>query len=98
MSLPVIFLPLAEKDILDAEDHFATISEHLSDRFINELDRTVQIIVQHSGGFQKIVGEFRQAPLDVFPFVIVYQIIKDAIVIFRLFHTRQDPQLKFIGE
>ena len=41
------------------------------------------------------MNEFRQAPLDNFPYVLVYRLMNDEIVIFRLFHTSQDPDRKF---
>jgi plasmid stabilization system protein ParE len=91
------FLALASKDILEAEAYYGSISDRLGERFMNDLDRTIDLIQQHPNGFQIVAGSFRQAPLDHFPYVVIYQVFEKEIVVFRLFHTSQDPQKKFVG-
>ena len=95
MSRRPVFLRSAEEDVLVAEQYYWKISERLGQRFMDELDRTIKIILQHPGGFQKTAAGFRQAPLDIFPYVVIYQVVEGQIVIFRLFNTRQDPEVKF---
>ncbi len=95
MVLQLDFHAQAQKDIIATEAYYGSISDPLAERFMSDLERTFDLITQHPKGFQLVADGFRQAPLDHFPFVIIYQIVDVRIAVFRIFHTSQDPDKKY---
>jgi plasmid stabilization system protein ParE len=67
----------------------------LGDDFLDELDGLYNKLSSHPEYFGKVKKNFRQAALKRFPFVIVYEIIKEEVVVFAVFHTSRNPRFKF---
>jgi len=42
-----------------------------------------------------VLKHFRQLPLSGFPYVLLYGVWRDEIIIYRVFHTSQHPKKKF---
>jgi len=95
VSLPLRFDDQARDDITHAVAWYEARRTGLGVQFLSEVLRCVDFIARHPGGFQRVHGGFRQAPLGRFPYVIIYVLFKDAIVVFRVFHASQDPRKKF---
>ncbi len=72
MTFQLVFLALAQEDIIDAELHYGSISDNLADRFMGDLDHSIKLLHQYPLGFQLVRDGFRQVPLNNFPFVITY--------------------------
>ena len=53
------------------------------------LGKTINSIKLAPNGFQKFHNETRQVPLDVFPFVLIYRVFENSIIIFSVFKTLQ---------
>ncbi len=94
MTRTLILRPKARKDIIEGDSWYEKKSVGLGDRFLLELQRCFGHIIRHPNGFQRVHGQFRQAPLDDFPYVVVYRTDKSTVVIMRVFHTSQHPKKK----
>ena len=68
--------------------------DRLGARSLIEVQRAFAHILQNPNGFQRVHDQFRQAPLDRFPFVIVYRTDGPVVVVMRVFHTSQHPKKK----
>lgn len=92
---PIIIKPRAVLMTKYAYDWYEAQKPGLGEEFIKELDTCYDKLQSHSEYFGKVKKNFRQAVLKRFPYVIVYEIIKNEVVVFAVFHTRRNPKFKF---
>ena len=93
-KLDLAFKDEANIEIIESYLYYEKEQIGLGERFINELDKTINSIKLAPNGFQKFHNETRQVPLDVFPFVLIYRVIENSIIIFSVFKTPQNPNKK----
>lgn len=79
----------------EAYDWYEEQKQGLGEEFLTELDSYYNKLQSHPEYFGKIKKNFRQAALKRFPYVVVYEIIKNEVVVFAVFHTKRNPKLKF---
>jgi hypothetical protein len=92
-KLNLIFKPEADIEILEAFNYYENELIGLGERFLNELDRVTASISLTPNGFQKF-HTYRQIPFNVFPFVLLYEVIENNLIIYAVFKTPQNPQKK----
>jgi len=78
-----------------AYDWYEEQQTGLGDRFLNELEECYDKIESMPEIYAKIKSNFRQIILPVFPYVIVFEILKNDIVVYAVFHTSRNPRKKF---
>ena len=81
----------------EAYDWYEEQRQGLGEEFIKELDSRFDKLQSHPEYFGKIKKNFRQISLKRFPYVIVFEIIKNEVVVFAVFHTKRNQKLKFRG-
>lgn len=91
----LIIKPRAILMTKNAYDWYEEQKPGLGEEFLDELDGIYNKLSSHPEYFGKVKKNFRQAALQRFPFVIVYEIIKTEVVVFAVFHTSRNPRLKF---
>lgn len=79
----------------DAYDWYEKQRNGLGEEFLEELDKFYDKIRKHPEYFGRIKKEFRQAALKRFPFVLIYEIFKNDVVVFAVFHTKRNPKFKY---
>ncbi|MBL0287878.1 MAG: type II toxin-antitoxin system RelE/ParE family toxin [Bacteroidetes bacterium] len=52
--------------------------------------------VENPKHYRCVAKEYRQTKVNIFPYVIIYELINNKIVIFRIFHTSRNPKHKFV--
>jgi len=67
----------------------------LGDLFLIELDSCYDKLEAFPLVYAKIKKNFRQIILKTFPYVVVFEIFKDEVVIYAVFHTSRNPRKKF---
>ena len=67
----------------------------LGDLFLIELDSCYDKLETFPLVYAKIKKNFRQIILKTFPYVVVFEIFKDEVVIYAVFHTSRNPGKKF---
>ena len=95
MIYTLIYLDKAEKDIEEAFEYHEDIQENLGFRFEEDLDKTIDLIEKNPLHFKKANKENKQLLLNVFSYLVVYQVVQDKILITRVFHTSRNPRYKF---
>jgi len=63
--------------------------------FLSELYSCYDKIESWPTAYTKIKKDFRHIVLKTFPYVVVYKIIKNDIIIYAVFHTSRNPKGKF---
>ncbi len=86
--------PLATIEIIEAYDWYELKSIGLGNKFLLDLDNFFFILVtspQIHSYYQKPV---RQGRLSNFPYLIVYEIFAQMVVVYSVFMARKDPGSK----
>jgi hypothetical protein len=89
----LIISPFAEDDLQVSKEWYDLQKELLGEKFINEVDKTLQIILLNPFQFPKIKGEIRRAPTQKFPFGIFFFITEDIINVIAIFHSSRNPKI-----
>ncbi|MBK6476167.1 MAG: type II toxin-antitoxin system RelE/ParE family toxin [Flavobacteriales bacterium] len=95
MNYELVLRSKARLDIVHGDTWYQRKSIGLGDRFLLELQRCFEQIGSNPSGFRNIHGEFRQAQVNVFPYVVIFRVVNETVVVMRVFHTGQHPHKKF---
>lgn len=80
-------------DLRVAIDWYEQQRPGLGEEFWADFDDACFHILCFPEGYSVKFLEFRQCPLNRFPYVVVYEIIGNEIVVFSVFHTSRDPEV-----
>ncbi|MNX80774.1 Plasmid stabilization system protein [compost metagenome] len=95
MVFKIIILPLAEKEIDESIEFYESRSKGLGRQFLLYLKSYLKVLKTNPELFEiKKQPCFRELTLVKFPFVIIYEIIGNEIIIHSVFHTSRNPQRK----
>lgn len=87
--------PLAIQMAKDAYDWYEEQKMGLGDLFLAELGRCYTKLENHPLHYQKLKKNYRHLVLNTFPYVLIFEVIGEEIIIFAVFHTARNPKLKF---
>jgi len=82
----------AKQDIAGAMYYYGSKSKGLDLKFFEEFTQAVHRILQHPFAFRKIFKKFRQTSVRKFPYIILYEIENDKVIIYADFNTWQIPK------
>lgn len=95
MVFKIIILPLAEKEIDESIEFYESRSKGLGKQFLVYLRSYLKVLKTNPQLFAiKKQANYRELTLVKFPFVIIYEIIGNEIIIHSVFHTSRNPQRK----
>ena len=97
MSYSLVFHPLAEKEYLEAYLYYEIKKPGLGERFEQAIDFRLKRIQAKPGHYKTSHRTYREASVDIFPFVIVYKITrgKNRVYVVSVYHTKRNPKHKF---
>jgi plasmid stabilization system protein ParE len=87
----------AEKEIKEACKWYDARSVGLGNRFIEEVQRKFEIIKEFPERYPIRKQNYRETPLKIFPYLIVYTFDKNEslIIIKSVFHASRNPSKKY---
>jgi hypothetical protein len=86
--------PEAEVEIDDAYLYYEDKRIGLGKEFLDHLDHYLQIICEYPKHFPVKNKKFREAYLIRFPYLVIYEIEKNKVVVYSVFNTPQNPKKK----
>ena len=93
MVFKIIILPLAEKEIDESIEFYENRSKGLGKQYLNYLKSYLKVLKTNPEFFEiKKQPCYRELTLVKFPFVIIYEILGNEIIIHSVFHTSRNPQ------
>lgn len=94
MAYNVIILPTAELDTIEALIFYDTQQPGLGERFLNSIEESYKKLSESPQYYSYINSkkDLRDVKIKDFPFVIIYQIAEDRVLILRVFNTNRNPQ------
>jgi plasmid stabilization system protein ParE len=90
--LPVVWIPEANEDLLDARAWYDNIRLQLGERFAVTVEATVGAIAEHPLQFPVVYRSRRRAGVRRFPYGIVFEVQEHRIVVIACFHGRRNPR------
>lgn len=92
MTVPVVWTPEANEDLLDARAWYDNIRLELGERFALAVEATIETIAQHPLQFPVIYRNRRRAGVRRFPYGIVFEFQEHRVVVIACFHGRRNPR------
>ncbi len=98
MSFTVIVKEEAQQDIIEAYNYYEEKLAGLGDRFLDALQQRY-IELSENPTFYSYIDEdplkiLRIVKLEKFPFVIVYEIVENEVIVFAVHNTYKHPRNK----
>ena len=93
MSLPVVFRPQAEGELLDARQWYEERRTGLGEAFRSAVDEVVARVSGQPRLFPRVHGEMRRALVHRFPYGLYFEIVEDQIVVLGVVHGHRDPRV-----
>jgi plasmid stabilization system protein ParE len=84
--------PRARLEIIDAIEWYAQQGNLLAAEFRKALDTTLRRIERNPLQYQVVHGELRRALLRRFPYMVIYSIVDEQVIVLGCVHGRIDPR------
>ena len=81
----------ASKEFIESYLWYEGQREGLGEEFHDEVQEYFDTLRQRPTGFPKWRGPFKKLNLKRFPYVIVFRVMKDAVIIYSVFHSKRNP-------
>jgi plasmid stabilization system protein ParE len=91
MSLPVVFRPEAEHDLLMAHTWSEGQRLGLGDEFMEQVTAALERVADMPEMFATIWEDVRTCRSRRFPYVIYYRALADRVEVFAVLHGSRDP-------
>lgn len=97
MAYKLEIRPLATMEVLEAFDWYESKREGLGVEFLDELENFNNSILHNPTAYSYYDKPVRQGKLNRFPYVVVFEIFEELVVVYSVFMTKQDPKRKRLG-
>jgi len=94
MSYRLSLTPIAEANLAESKVWYEGKQIGLGEKFIQQVEFYFSRIQSNPKHFPLKKRNFREVYVKKFPFVIIYQIIENDIIVFTVFNTHQNPEQK----
>ena len=94
MAYRLVIKSLATAEALEAFDYYESLPTKRGERFFEELDACYERILVHPTSFSYSNKPFREMKMPHFPYVIIYQVIDEDVIVYSVFNTNQNPSRK----
>ncbi len=89
--MKIKFLPKAQQELLETIEFYETQLQELGVLFYHEVAEAVEMIGFFPQSWQKITKISRKCCLHKFPYMILYGIVDDVIIISSIAHQHRHP-------
>ena len=96
MSYHLVILRKAQIEMSEAIDWYEQQQTGLGKKFILSLESFIKRISLSPFHFPEKSSPFREAYLKKFPYLVIYQVNIDEVVIYSVFHVKQYPDKKYL--
>lgn len=87
----VIYTSPATKSIIKAYDYYESSQKDLGAYFIESLEKCIKCIADNPQIFIVFCKDYRQSKVKRFPYLVIYRIKPEEIIIENIFNTYQNP-------
>jgi hypothetical protein len=97
MAYRIELRSLATLEVLEAYDWYEGERVGLGVEFLDELETFYDSLLRNPNAFSYYEKPVRQGKMNRFPYVVVFEVFDDVIVVYSVFMTSQNPQKKRSG-
>lgn len=94
MTYKLILKSNAHKDLAEAIEYYQSKKKGLGLKFLKCFQKFIERINKNPLHYPLKNNQFREAYIQKFPYVIIYELKENEIVIFSVFNTHQNPTKK----
>jgi hypothetical protein len=84
-------------EILEAFDWYESQREGLGVEFLDELEAFYRSLLRNPSSYGYYDKPVRQGKIERFPYLVVFEIFDELVLVYSVFMTRQDPSKKRLG-
>jgi plasmid stabilization system protein ParE len=92
VTLPVVWLPEAQAELMEALAHYDTIRPELGERFANAVVETAEAIATVPLRFPVVDKGRRRAGVRWFPYGLFFLVEETRVVVIACFHGKRNPK------
>lgn len=85
------FHPEALEEYRAAAVYYASCQSQLGMRFIESIESAIQQVVAAPNRWHRLEDDLRRFLVPVFPYVIIYSVETDSILILSVMHSHREP-------
>jgi plasmid stabilization system protein ParE len=85
------FHPEAEREFTEEAAYYESEMPGLGGRFATEIERAIDLLLEHPESGASIDAELRHFVLRRFPHSIIYSVIEDTLFVVAIAHARRKP-------
>jgi len=94
MTYKLILKSRAHIDLAEAIEYYQDKRKGLGLKFLKCAQKFFNRITRNPLHYPLKNGQFREAYIQKFPYVIIYELINNEVVVFSVFNTHQNPTKK----
>lgn len=96
MSCKAIFSSIAARELQESFDWYDNRAQGLGYKLIDMIDKTIELVLLNPEGFPLKKEPYREVSLKKFPYIIVYEYLKEKNVVYvlHIFHSSRHPKIK----
>jgi hypothetical protein len=83
--------PLAALEVIEAYDWYESQREGLGIEFLGELDAFYNKLLENPAIHSYYQKPVRSGKINRFPYIVIYEVFEDAVVVYSVFMGKQDP-------
>ena len=87
----------AEEEYIESYVWYEKQQKGLGEKFISSIESTLSHISKYPLHYPKRKKNYREATISIFPFTIVYEVLKERNLIYvaSIFHGKRNPKFKY---
>jgi len=97
MPYPYFLHERAHEEYIGAYEWYEVKSNGLGNKFMKSVEKKLQQIAEHPEYYNKRHGNFREAKIENFPYMVVFEFYKNKqlIHISAIYHSKRNPKRKY---
>lgn len=97
MSFQLLFHPKAEEEYIEAYRWYEDEQKGIGERFEKFVEQKIRDIISFPERYGFSKAGYREASVDVFPYTIVYKVLKKKKLIYisAIYHSKRNPKYKY---
>jgi hypothetical protein len=95
MKYAIVITTLAYYDLEDAISYYESKLNGLGRRMEGDFWKSVDVIQKSPLGYRLRYVFYRQTMLQKFPYAIIYEVLNEKIIIYRVAHLKIRPEKRF---
>lgn len=96
MKFKIVVLEQVYEEVNESVLYYEQRQTGLGVLLIDELENTLKIIQNNPKGFESKFANYKQAQLNKFPYLIIFEIIEFEIIVLRFIHAKRHPSKRYI--